>query len=72
MKYLKSKHIYLNVHYIPLHLHHFFKKKGFKKGYLPNAEKYYLEALSLPIFFDLKNNEKRKVVNSIKSILKNG
>tara|TARA_B100000674_G_C37958572_1_gene970879 strand:- start:582 stop:1742 length:1161 start_codon:yes stop_codon:yes gene_type:complete len=72
MKYLKSKHIYLNVHYIPLHLHHFFKKKGFRKGYLPNAEKYYLEALSLPIFFDLKNNEKRKVVNSIKSILKNG
>ena len=72
LNFLKRKGLYLNVHYIPLHLHHYFKKKGFRKGYLPNAEKYYLEALSLPIFYDLKNTEKSKVVNLIKSILKNG
>ncbi len=71
MKLLIKNNIFLNIHYIPLHLHPYFKKVGFKKGYLPSAEKYYLEAISLPIYFNLKESDKNKVFKFFKSIIRN-
>lgn len=47
--------IKLQVHYIPIYRHSFYKKK-FKINFknFPNTERFYQEVVSLPIFYDLK------------------
>ena len=65
----KKKGVLLNVHYIPLHYHPVYKKLGFKKGDLINSENYYKEAVSLPIYYELKTKEQLKVINLLKSII---
>ena len=66
---LKKKGIYTNVHYLPIHLQPYFKKLGFKKGQFPNSEKYGAEALSIPIYPNLKNKEQKKVIKEILRLL---
>jgi len=65
----KSK-IFLQVHYIPIHLQNYYKKKyGFKKGDFTNSENFYEQEVSLPIYYGLKKNEQIKVINKIKRVL---
>ncbi len=49
-EYLRENNIGVNVHYIPVYLQPFYEKFGFKVGYCPNAEKYYSQAISLPMY----------------------
>jgi dTDP-4-amino-4,6-dideoxygalactose transaminase len=65
--YLKSKQILAQVHYIPVHLHPVYKKLGFRKGQFPNAEKYYEECLSIPMFPSLEENQQAYVIENIKA-----
>lgn len=65
--YLRKKKFFVNLHYYPLHLQPIFQKRGFKAGMYSNAESYAKEAMSIPIYPDLK---KKKIDNFIK-ILKN-
>ena len=70
-KELYKKKINLQVHYIPIHLQPYYKKKyGFKKGDYPVAEKFYSQELSLPIFYSLKKNDINKVIKLIKGFCK--
>ena len=69
MNYLKSKGIITQVHYIPITNHPLFKK-FLKNSYkLTNANSYYEEALSLPLYYSLKQNEQEKVINELKKIV---
>tara|TARA_Y100000768_G_scaffold113266_1_gene83458 strand:+ start:15353 stop:16537 length:1185 start_codon:yes stop_codon:yes gene_type:complete len=70
MKILMKKGIYTQVHYIPIHLHPFFKKKRIKTTNLKNSINYYNQALSIPIFYNLKNSEQKKIISTIKKVLK--
>ena len=70
-KALRSKNILVNLHYIPIYLHPYYKKLGFKKGYCQQAERYYDEAMSLPLFYNLKLVEQDYVIASLKKLLKN-
>lgn len=61
----------VNLHYIPVHLQPHYKKMGFKYGDFPQAEKYYAEAISLPMFQTMTDTEQEKVIDALsKSILK--
>ena len=51
----------VNVHYIPIHLHPFYRKLGFNIGDFPNSERYYKTALSLPIFPNQRKKIKKKL-----------
>jgi len=62
---LRNKHIGVNVHYIPIHLHPFYKSLGFNQGDFPNAEKYASEALSIPLFPQLTKQLQDEVVNAL-------
>tara|TARA_B100000579_G_scaffold414287_1_gene407760 strand:- start:196 stop:1356 length:1161 start_codon:yes stop_codon:yes gene_type:complete len=63
--------ISLQVHYIPIHLQPYMKKKyGFKKGDFSLSEEFYKKEISLPIYPDLNNNELNFVIDSIIKILK--
>lgn len=68
---LKSVGINVNVHYIPIHLHPYYKNLGFKEGDFPIAEKYYRKAISLPIHFNLQESEQEFVIEQLKSVLVN-
>ena len=67
---LRNNGIGVNVHYIPIHLQPFYKKLGFKKGAFPNAENYYQNAISIPIFPQLKKIDQEKIITTIKSLVK--
>ncbi len=64
--FLRERKIYCQVHYIPIHLQPYYKKNfAFKKGDFPEAEKYYAEALSLPLYPDLSFAEQDYVIENI-------
>ena len=57
-KKLKKKKINLQVHYIPIHLQRFYRKKfGYKPGDFPVSEKFYKREVSLPIYYQLKKKQ---------------
>ena len=61
------KKINLQVHYIPIHLQPFYKKKyNYKLGDFPIAEKFYYQEISLPIYYSLKKLEVYKVAKYLK------
>jgi len=68
--YLKSKNIFCQVHYIPVHLLPYYKNKGWKLGDFPFAEKYYERCLSLPIFASLNEEDQDFVIETVKEFYK--
>jgi len=66
---LRSHGIGVNLHYIPVYHQPYYKKMGFKIGYCPEAEKYYSEAITLPLYPALTNDEQNIVVSSLREIL---
>ena len=64
---MQEKGIGCSVHFIPLHLHPFYKNMfGFKKGDFPNAEWAYKREVSLPLYPKMKEEEVYDVINIIK------
>jgi len=62
---LRNNGIFVNVHYIPIYKQPYYKKLGYKN--LENAEIYYNQAISIPIYPYLKKSELNKIVSVIKS-----
>ncbi len=67
---LRNEGIGVNLHYIPIHLHPYYEKMGFKIGDFPEAERYYSEAISLPMYQNLTNKNQDFVVHTLRKILK--
>jgi len=65
-KSLQEKKIGVNIHYIPVHLHPFFKNLGFKQGSFPAVEEYYKKTITIPLFPSLTLNEQDYVISEIK------
>lgn len=65
--YLRTKNIFSQVHYIPLHLMPYYQQFGWKIGDMPNAETYYKHCLSLPMFPTLTDEEQEYVISEIKN-----
>ena len=68
-KSLRNKGVGVNVHYIPIHTHPYFKSLGFKKGDFPIAEEYYSKVISIPLFYSMTFDEQDLVIESIKQTL---
>ena len=67
---LRKDNILVNLHYMPVYLHPYYKNNlGFKSGHCPEAEKYYSEAISIPMFPTLSNADQLVVVNALKKYL---
>jgi UDP-4-amino-4,6-dideoxy-N-acetyl-beta-L-altrosamine transaminase len=70
MNKLKEKGIGTQFHYIPIYKHPFFSKAaGDISEYFPEMEIYSKQALSLPLYTDLKLEEVEYVVKTLKEIL---
>jgi UDP-4-amino-4,6-dideoxy-N-acetyl-beta-L-altrosamine transaminase len=59
----------VNLHYIPVYLQPYYKNLGFKPGYCPEAEQYYAEAISLPIYPNLTEAQQNTVVSVLKKAI---
>ena len=67
---LREQGIGVNLHYIPVHTQPYFQNMGFKQGDLPEAECYYSEAISLPMYQGLTDQQQSEVVRVLESVLK--
>ena len=67
---LRTKGIGVNLHYIPVHIQPFYKKLGFKWGDFPEAENYYEEAISLPIFHGMTREQQKSVITTLYEVLR--
>jgi len=65
INYLRDKHIFSQVHYIPVHLMPYYRQFGWRNGDLPHAEYYYNLCLSLPIYPTLQMEDQQFVVKTI-------
>ena len=65
--YLRAHGIGANVHYIPVHTQPYYRQRfGFAHGDFPAAEAYYARAISLPLYFSLREDEQDSVVATLK------
>jgi dTDP-4-amino-4,6-dideoxygalactose transaminase len=63
---LRAAGILVNLHYIPVYLQPYYISLGFDAGYCPEAEQYYAEALSIPIYPGLTNIMQDQVVAALR------
>lgn len=61
-EHLRARGIGVQVHYIPIHLQPYYKELGFRSGQFPQAEAYYADVISLPIYPDLTDADQDEVV----------
>ena len=59
----------MQVNYIPVYWHPVFADLGYRRGMCPNAEAFYAEELSLPLFPDLTDDQVDQVIETLTEIL---
>lgn len=65
---IRSLNIGVHVHYIPLHLQPYYRKKfGYKRGDFPESESYYDSALTIPMFPGMSDSDCERVVEAVLS-----
>ena len=70
VKKLAKKGIGTQVHYIPLPMHPFYEKLGFRYEDYPATNEYYESALTIPMYYELSDDEQVYIVNAIKECVK--
>lgn len=66
---LRERGVGVNVHYIPIHTQPYFKALGFQDGDFPNAEEYYRNAITIPLFPAMSADEQTRVVKALHEVL---
>ena len=67
---LRFRGLGVQVHYIPLHLQPYYRQRyGHKRGDFPVAEAYYDEAITLPLFPAMKNEDIARVTETVLDVL---
>ncbi|KHL73898.1 spore coat protein, partial [Pseudomonas putida] len=66
---MRAAGVGVNLHYIPIHLQPYYRDRGFKPGDFPQAESYYAQALSLPMFPELTDAQQDHVIGSLRGLL---
>ncbi len=67
---MRANGVQLNLHYIPVHLQPYYEALGFRKGDFPVSERYYEEAFTLPLYYDLTYEQQDAVAAALKDVLK--
>ena len=68
---LKRRNIGVTVHFMPLHMHPFYRETfGYRKGDFPNAEWVYERNISLPIFPDMIESDVEDVIEAVQDVVK--
>jgi len=62
---MRAAGVLVNVHYIPVYLQPYYQALGHQRGKCPQAEAYYAGAFSLPLYFDLTDEQQDQVVQHL-------
>lgn len=62
---MRQQGIGVNLHYIPVHTQPYYQAMGFRVGDYPLAEKYYSEAISLPMYPAMSDSEQQQVIDAL-------
>ncbi len=66
---LRAENIYSQVHYLPVYWHSYYEALGYEKGICPNAETYYSESMSLPLYYALSDEDVADVIKAVRKIV---
>ena len=66
---LRAAGIGVNLHYIPVYRQPYYERLGFKAGYCPEAEQYYAEAISLPMYTALTEAQQNQVAAALQEAI---
>jgi UDP-4-amino-4,6-dideoxy-N-acetyl-beta-L-altrosamine transaminase len=66
---LRERGIGVNLHYIPVHLQPYYRAQGFAPGDFPEAERYYTEAISIPLYPAMTDAMQDEVVAALTAVL---
>lgn len=69
-KHMRTAGIGVNLHYIPIHTHPYYQAMGFNYGQFPEAESYYAEAISIPLYAGMSDEDQQRVVMVLAHALK--
>ena len=69
MQELRRRGVITQVHYIPVTMQPYYKHLGFLYAEYPNANAYYDQALSLPLYVDLTNEQQDSVITHLRELL---
>ncbi len=70
MRALQTRGIGSQVHYIPVNSHPVYRRLGHLPSDTPEAQRYYREALSIPLFFDLTDEQQQDVVAAVREAVR--
>lgn len=57
------------VHYLPVYWHSYYEGLGYEKGICPNAEKFYNEVMSIPLYYSLTDEDVEDVIHAVKKVV---
>ena len=66
---LVAENIGVNVHYLPIYLHPYYQKLGYKKGICPEAERLYESMITIPLFPKMKDQDVDDVISGVKKVI---
>ena len=66
---LRAKDIIVNLHYIPVHTQPYYKGMGFKVGQFPESERYYAEAISIPMYPIMSEAQQDLVISVLTEVI---
>jgi len=66
---LRTAHIGVNLHYIPVHMQPYYERLGFQAGHCPEAERYYAEAMSFPMYPELTLAQQDQVISALHKVI---
>ncbi len=66
---MRAAGVLVNLHYIPVYRQPYYERMGFAAGYCPNGERYFAEALSIPMYSGLTQDSQDEVVRVLRVAL---
>jgi len=66
---LRANGLGIQVHYIPVYFHPYYRQLGYEIGLCPEAERFYKREISIPMFPTLKDREIRYVINTLNEVI---
>ena len=61
--------IHSQVHYMPVYWHSYYESLGYEKGLCPQAERYYQEVMSLPLYYSLTDQDVEDVIHIVSKLV---
>lgn len=68
-QYLRDNDVGVNVHYLPVYMHSYYRQMGYEPGLCPIAERAYEELLSLPMYPHLEETEQDRVIGLLYDVI---